>query len=320
MKGNHSMNDSVHSASQYDETTTVLIVGGSLVGLSMALFLSWRGIQSLVVERHPAPARLPRARAINPRTMELFRALGLEATIRTASSPIASNNLSLRVESLAGPEIERHFEGSPDDLSAASPTSWCHIDQDQLEPILLNHAQKSGAEVRFNAELLSFEQDEHGITAMLRERATGDIRRVRASYLIGADGNHSTTRHALGIMTQGPGTITHSTNVVFEADLKGVLHGRRIMLCNINNPQLPDGLGFLMPIDNERRWMFSSSLHPERGERREDLTDERCIEQIRIAVGVPDLINWPGGWPLDRPSTQSSRSQGDYTGRLADWS
>src|SRR5437879_3470180 len=65
-----------------DETlqVPVLIVGGSLVGLSMSLFLSWRGIASLVVERHPALARLPRARAINPRAMELFRMLGLEET------------------------------------------------------------------------------------------------------------------------------------------------------------------------------------------------------------------------------------------------
>ncbi len=283
------MKNSIHNASQYDENPTVLIVGGSLVGLSMALFLSWRGIRSLVVERHPALARLPRARAFNPRTMELFRAVGLEATIRAAHSPIGDNNLSLRVESLAGREIEHQFEGASEDISAASPTSWCHIDQDQLEPILLHHAQKSGAEIRFNTELVSFEQDEQGVSAIIRERATGDTRRVRASYLIGADGNHSMTRHALDITTRGPGVISHQINVVFEADLSAALRGRRIMLCYINNPQLPDGQGFLMPIDGKRRWHFGSPLHPEKGERREDLTDERCIEQIRIAVGVPDL-------------------------------
>ncbi len=42
-------------SSQYDETPPVLIVRGSLIGLSMSLFLSWQGIPSLVVERHPAP-------------------------------------------------------------------------------------------------------------------------------------------------------------------------------------------------------------------------------------------------------------------------
>lgn len=272
-----------------DETTPVLIAGGSLVGLSAALFLRWRGIPSLVVERHPAPARLPRARAINPRTMELFRALELEATIRAARSSIDDNTENLRVESLAGREIEKLFEGALDDQKAASPTSWCHIDQDQLEAVLLTHLQRMGADIRFNTELASFEQDEQGVSAVLRERTSGDTRRVRASYLVGADGNHSTVRDALGIARQGPGTIAYTTNIIFEADLHAALRGRRIMLCYIDNPQLPDGQGFLMPIDNERRWMYTASLHPERGERREDLTDERCIEQIRIAVGVPGL-------------------------------
>lgn len=272
-----------------DENTPVLIVGGSLVGLSMALFLRWRGIPSLVVERHPAPALLPRARAINPRTMELFRALDLEAAIRAARSPLDDDGQSLRVESLAGREIEQLFEGAPEDLKTASPTSWCHIDQDQLEAILLTHLQRMGSDVRFNTELVSFEQDEQGVCATLRERTSGDAKQVRASYLVGADGNQSTVRDALGITRQGPGVIAHITNIIFEADLSAVLSGRHITLCYVDNPQLPDSQGFLMPIDNQRRWMFTSALHPERGERREELTDERCIEQIRIAVGVPDL-------------------------------
>ncbi|GHO49855.1 FAD-dependent monooxygenase [Ktedonospora formicarum] len=277
------------SQTTIDETTPVLIVGGSLVGLSMALFLRWRGIPSLVVERHPAPARLPRARAINPRTMELFRALDLEAPIRAARSPLDDDGQSLRVESLAGHEIEQLFEGAPEDLNTASPTSWCHIDQDQLETILLTHLQTMGVDVRFNTELVSFEQNEQGVTALLRERTSSDTRQVRASYLVGADGNHSTVRRTLGIARQGPGVIAHIPNIIFEADLSAVLRGRRVTLCYIDNPQLPDGQGFLMPIDNQRRWMFTSALHPERGERREDLTDERCIEQIRVAVGVSDL-------------------------------
>ena len=36
----------------HDETTPVLIVGGGLVGLSMALFLGQNGVRPLLVERH----------------------------------------------------------------------------------------------------------------------------------------------------------------------------------------------------------------------------------------------------------------------------
>jgi FAD binding domain len=35
--------------SHYDEDVPVLIVGGSLVGLSMALFLAWRGVPCMLI-------------------------------------------------------------------------------------------------------------------------------------------------------------------------------------------------------------------------------------------------------------------------------
>src|ERR1700754_3003208 len=90
----------------------VLIVGGALVGLSMSLFLAWQGIPSLLVEKHPEPARLPRARGYNARTMELFRILGLEDAIRADQSPTAENHGIARVLSLAASEMVTLNEGA----------------------------------------------------------------------------------------------------------------------------------------------------------------------------------------------------------------
>ena len=55
------MNDHTHSMLGYDADMPVLIVGGSLVGLSTSLFLSWHGIPSLLVERHAGISPHPRA-------------------------------------------------------------------------------------------------------------------------------------------------------------------------------------------------------------------------------------------------------------------
>jgi putative polyketide hydroxylase len=273
----------------YDIHVPVLIVGGSLVGLSMSLFLSWQGIPSLLVERHPEPARLPRARGYNARTMELFRALGLEETIRAAQSPNATNRGMLRVESLVGCELARLDEGGMPDFSLFSLATECVIGQERLEPILIDAAKKMGSDLRFNTAMLSFVQDETTVSAVICERTTGRELRVRAQYLIAADGNHSSIREALHIQTGGPGTISYMTDVAFEADLHNALRGRHIYIYYISNPALPDGQAGLMPLDNELRWSFGFPFHPERGERREDLTDERCIELIRIATGIPDL-------------------------------
>jgi putative polyketide hydroxylase len=110
------MNDETKATD--DVQIPVLIVGGALVGLSMSLFLTWQGISSLLFEQHPQPVRLPRARGYNARTMELFRIIGLEETIRAALSPVAANHGMVRVESLAGRELAHLDQGGQADFSA----------------------------------------------------------------------------------------------------------------------------------------------------------------------------------------------------------
>jgi len=51
----------------------VLIVGGGPVGLTASALLSQHGVRSLLAERHPGTAILPKARGINARTMEMYR-------------------------------------------------------------------------------------------------------------------------------------------------------------------------------------------------------------------------------------------------------
>src|SRR5690348_3666589 len=63
----------------------VLIVGGSLVGLSTAMLLAWHGIESLAVERHASTAINPRAGHFNLRTLEILRSVGLEEAVRRRS-------------------------------------------------------------------------------------------------------------------------------------------------------------------------------------------------------------------------------------------
>lgn len=67
------------------ETVPVLVVGGGIVGLSAALFLAGQGVRPLLVEKHPDLLSHPRARGLLPRTVELYRQLGLEPAIRAAS-------------------------------------------------------------------------------------------------------------------------------------------------------------------------------------------------------------------------------------------
>ena len=68
------------------EHTPVLVVGGGLVGLSAALFLAWRGVPTVLVERHPGSSPHPRAIGFTTRTLELSARSGSARAFRNSRS------------------------------------------------------------------------------------------------------------------------------------------------------------------------------------------------------------------------------------------
>lgn len=270
----------------HDEEVPVLIVGGGLTGLSAAVFLAWHGQRAMLVERHEDTSAHPKARAINPRTMELYRAVGMEEVVRAGQSPISGNTDLVHVHTLAGEERVRMPNASPEDISRISSTQWTFIDQNQLEPILRRRAVEAGTDVRFHHRLDALEESGDGVTAVLTDLGTGTTSRVRARYVIAADGSKSSVRDLLGIGHQGRGTITNLISFFFHADLRDALRGRKIVAAYVNNPEVR---GTLIPVDNEKRWVLNVSYFPERGDKPEDFTEERCVELVRAAIGVPDL-------------------------------
>ncbi|MBT3152539.1 FAD-dependent monooxygenase [Streptomyces sp. CHD11] len=269
--------------------TPVLIVGGSLVGLSMSLFLGRHGVPHTLVERHAGTSVHPRGRGNNVRTMELFRTAGVDRRIEQAASVLAGNHGILQTPGLAGDEGEWLFrEIDPGGgLARFSPAGWCLCSQNDLEPVLLRSARELGGDLRFGTEMMSFDQDPDGVTARVKSRETGEHSTVRADYLVAADGPRSPVREQLGIGRNGPGDLFHNVSVTFTSrDLAGVVGDRRFIVCYLTSPEAD---GALLPVDNRERWVFHAPWHPEHGETIEEFTDERCAAHIRRAVGVPDL-------------------------------
>ncbi|MEU8619041.1 FAD-dependent monooxygenase [Streptomyces sp. NPDC048623] len=269
--------------------TPVLIVGGSLVGLSTSLFLGRLGVPHTLVERHAGTSMHPRGRGNNVRTMELFRGAGVVRPIQEAASVLAHNNGILQTPSLVGDVGEWLFKEIDPGGGVArfSPSGWCLCSQNDLEPVLLKHAGELGGDLRFGTELMSFEQDAEGVTARVKNRDTGEHTTIRADYLVAADGPRSPVREQLGIGQSGPGDLFHNVSITFDSrGLADVVGDRRFIVCYLTNPEAD---GALLPVDNREHWVFHAPWHPEHGETLEEFTDERCREHIRRAVGVPDL-------------------------------
>lgn len=276
-----------------DHRVPVLIVGGSLVGLSMSVFLGRLGVRHMLVERHSGTSIHPRGRGNNVRTMELFRVAGVEPDIKAAASLLADNHGILQTPTLVGDAGEWLFKNIDPGggLARFSPTAWCLCSQNDLEPVLLDSARELGGDLRYFHQMESFEQSfeqgADGVTATVFDRNTEERFTVRADYLVAADGPRSPVRHALGIGQSGPGDLFANVSVTFRSRaLADVVGDRRFICCYLTHP---DADGALLPVDNKENWVFHAPWHPERGETLDDFTEERLRDHIRRAVGADEL-------------------------------
>lgn len=261
----------------------VLIVGAGPAGLVTAIQLARNGVRSLLVEQRPGLSPLPRATAISTRTMEVLRSWGLEAEVRAVA--MAVEPMGWVASTLAATEGERLPLGFPSraEAAAVSPTAPAWASQDRLEPILLRHLRRDPAvEVRFGTRLLALDQDPDGVTALLRDEASGATQVIRSAFLVGADGAHSSVRARLGIPMRGPDQLVEHLTVLFHAPLHEVVGERRFGIYVITNPRAP---GIFVPLGPPDRWLFGQEWRPG-PQRLADYPESRLVELIKNATGA----------------------------------
>lgn len=270
--------------------TSVLVVGGSTVGLLTGLLLSRQRVPVLVCERHTGSLRHPRAMGVGPRTVEILRQAGIADAVDQRCVDMSGSNLQMisarTLAELDLPALNAATAPPADALRGLTPQllrGTCP--QGRIDVIAAEQARRLGADIRFGAEVVELDEHPHGISALVRD-ADGPLR-VNARYAVGADGARSTTRQQLGIATEGPGPIGDPlVSVLFHADLDRWTHGLPFVVCDITDPGAAGGL---LPVDGHREWLYVVRCTPERGLRPDDFDDALCRRLIARAVGSPDL-------------------------------
>jgi 3-(3-hydroxy-phenyl)propionate hydroxylase len=167
----------------------VLIVGAGPTGLAAAMSLSRAGVPVRLIDKAAKPSPWSRAIGIQARTLELFEQHRLV-------EPFLELGHRGRIANLYS-NGQRLLRLDFDPLQTRYPY-LLFLDQSVTERLMTEHLSTFGVNVERGVELLTFRQGSAGLQAMVRH-PNGREESVRPSYIIGADGAHSTVRHGLDI-------------------------------------------------------------------------------------------------------------------------
>jgi 2-polyprenyl-6-methoxyphenol hydroxylase-like FAD-dependent oxidoreductase len=261
--------------------TDILVVGAGPAGLATAITAARHGARVLVVERRAGTSTVPRATGVSTHTMELFRIWGIADAVRAASvacEPTMAVRRTLATEPMAVvplgfPSLREALQASPE-LPALCP-------QDLIEPLLADRLRALGGQIRFGAQLTGLRYDAAG--ALL---AAVSGHRVRARFMVGADGPRSTVRSLLRIGVEPLGTLGGHALVVFRPDVAALPGGRPHALNTIVGD--PEVEGILLPA-GAGRWIYSRPWSVAESGRPGDRPPGYWARLIRSATGLGDL-------------------------------
>ncbi len=195
--------------------TPILIVGGGMVGLSLAVDLGTRGVNCILINDGATEATHPQGNSLNSRTMEHYRRLGIAGEVRSAGLPADHPTDVVYVTRFAGWELarlpmpstaEKLHDPTNSEHMKLTPEPMHRANFFYIETILKKRAEAlTSVDVRFGWRLLEFEQSADSVTAQVERVADGSRHTIRSDWLIGCDGPRSTVRQALGIGYGGKG-------------------------------------------------------------------------------------------------------------------
>ncbi|MEU3550079.1 FAD-dependent monooxygenase [Streptomyces longwoodensis] len=198
---------------------SVIVVGAGPTGLLLAGDLATAGVPVTLLDKRPREiSNLSRAFVLHARTLEELDARDLADRLESVGRPLENLQLFGRLDlDLGGLHSRfRHVLVIP---------------QYEVEKVLLERAERAGVTFRYGSEVTRLAQDADGVTVTVTssEKDAGKgsgkdgdgkgsgkdsggsgapaTERLRASYVVGADGLHSTVRKAVGLPFPGHAVI-----------------------------------------------------------------------------------------------------------------
>ncbi len=253
-------------------STQVLVVGAGPVGLTLAMDLSSRGVDVVVIEQRAAgePPSV-KCNHVASRSMEIFRRLGIASEIRKTGLPgDFRHDIAFRTTT-TGRELarvripgwaDRFTDLSGPDAGWPTPEPPHRINQIFLEPVLFRHAvEHFGIRILNRTRFDRFDQADTRVIGYAHDLETGEEVRIEAAFLVGCDGARSGVRRQLGIQFEGDAVVQRVQSTHIRApQLLGMFKTEPSWGSLSLNPRRS---GTVYAIDGRETWLIHNYLKPE---------------------------------------------------------
>lgn len=178
-----------------ESITEVLIVGAGPTGLMLACDLQRRGVKLRIIDRAEAPSQDSRAVGVQARTLELFDDLGILEDF------LGQGILVKAIRSYTGGKLEHRFELNTEPTPEVPFPYLLLAEQHVTESVLTKHLRENGIRVERGLTLKHLQGEPEEVRCCLEGPEGEEF--VRANYLVGCDGAHSSVRRLSGIQVEG---------------------------------------------------------------------------------------------------------------------
>ncbi len=266
-----------------EKTIDILISGGGVPGLTLALLLGGLGLDVAVIEPHP-PGPIDsikpdgRTAALMAKSVNILTAAGVWDDCAPHGAPL---NILRIIES-----EKTRADFHADDIGL--PCFGINMPNNLQRAILTEKAIKNSNINLITTTLADFQSDDMGVTATLSNGQT-----LRARVLVGADGRRSTVREQSGIS-------------IWERD-----YGQSAITCLIDHSRShdhistefhrPGGPFTIVPLPGNRSsivWVEYDSDADHFLKLRRDDFEAALQERTENLVGKITLATPPQAWPL----------------------